>query len=125
MPNPNFIFRDIPLEQLESDPKHWRFTVIDETEVEDARLLASIREYGLLQILVVNQLEDDRYQVIDGHRRYACARQLGLSTIPCRVHVGLDTAEVQRLRFALQNTVKPWTQAELATVRRRIKQLNG
>jgi ParB/RepB/Spo0J family partition protein len=120
----NSSIKDIPLEQLETDPDHSRASEIDETNLMDIWFLESIREHGLLQVLVVNRLEDNRYQIIDGHRRYACARRLGLTTVPCRVHVGLNSSEVERLRYMLQDTVKPWTRAELARARRRIKQID-
>ncbi len=120
----NSSIRDIPFEQIETDPDHARSFAIDETNLMDTWFLDSIRELGVLQVLIVNQLDDDRYRIIDGHRRFECARLLGLISVPCRVHVGLDSSEVERLRYILQDTVRPWTQAELTRVRRRISRLD-
>lgn len=47
-------------------------------------LLRSMSEVGLLYEILV----DEDYQVIDGHRRLACARELGWETIPAKVIKG-------------------------------------
>ncbi len=48
-----------------------------------AELTASIREHGLMQPLLVNRLEDGRYSIICGERRFRACRNLNLPEIPC------------------------------------------
>ncbi len=49
-------------------------------ELED--LMNSIREHGILQPLVVSKVDDDRYELVAGERRYRAAKMLGLGTVP-------------------------------------------
>jgi len=79
--------RQIPLEQLDGpDPSG---------DVGD--LVASIREVGLLQPLLVVARDDARFQVVAGTNRLAAARQAGLATVPCLVVNG-DEEAASRLR---------------------------
>ncbi len=50
-------------------------------------LAASIREVGLLQPVLVRQVEgeDESYELIAGERRWRAARRAGLQTIPVLV----------------------------------------
>lgn len=45
-------------------------------------LVASIREHGILQPLLVRPLESGSYELVAGERRYRAAQQLGLDQIP-------------------------------------------
>src|ERR1700691_3922750 len=64
-------------------------------------LAASIREVGLLQPVLVRELEDeeDSYELIAGERRWRAARRAGLQTIP--VLVQTDTGDASSLEQAL------------------------
>ena len=63
-----------------------------------AALAASIREVGLLQPVLVRQLEDeeDSYELIAGERRWRAARRAGLQTIPVLVQVADDVASLEQ-----------------------------
>lgn len=45
-------------------------------------LIASIREHGILQPLLVRPLESDNYELIAGERRYRAAQTLGMEQVP-------------------------------------------
>lgn len=45
-------------------------------------LAQSIKEYGLLQPVVVRKIENDNYELIVGERRLKACKELGLQTIP-------------------------------------------
>ena len=111
-------FEDMPIDQIECDLTHPRLAIPGLTPVAGTWLLASIEEYGVLQNLVVNRRADGRYRIIDGQRRFLCAKKLGLTTLPCNVHVGLDNGDVAVLRFQLQSTFKPWTHGDRAAAMR-------
>ncbi|WP_152052150.1 ParB/RepB/Spo0J family partition protein [Tautonia marina] len=53
-------------------------------EIDDDGLLDSIRQGGILVPLVAAP-EADGFELLSGHRRLACARRLGLETVPCEV----------------------------------------
>jgi ParB family chromosome partitioning protein len=61
-------------------------------------LAASIREVGLLQPVLVRQLEgeEDSYELIAGERRWRAARRAGLQTIPVLVQVADDVASLEQ-----------------------------
>src|SRR5271163_1094297 len=63
-----------------------------------AALAASIREVGLLQPVLVRQLEDEAesYELIAGERRWRAARRAGLQTIPVLVQVADDVASLEQ-----------------------------
>src|ERR1700733_7700514 len=61
-------------------------------------LAASIREVGLLQPVLVRELEgeEDSYELIAGERRWRAARRAGLQTIPVLVQVADDGARLEK-----------------------------
>ena len=79
--------RQIPLEQLDGP----------EAASDVADLVASIREVGLLQPLLVVARGDTQFHVVAGANRLAAARQAGLGTVPCLV-VNADEEAAVRLR---------------------------
>lgn len=58
-------------------------------EIVDQNLLQSIKEGGILEELQVTA----DLVVISGHRRLACAIELGLETVPVRIRFDIDTDE--------------------------------
>lgn len=67
-------------------------------EEDLAELVHSVREFGVLQPVVVRVNEDGAYELIMGERRTRAARDAGLETIPAIVR---DTADEHLLRDAL------------------------
>src|SRR5580704_11295118 len=61
-------------------------------------LAASIREVGLLQPVLVREIEGDEesYELIAGERRWRAARRAGLQTIPVLVQVADDVASLEQ-----------------------------
>jgi DNA modification methylase len=65
-------------------------------------VVASIREYGWRQPLVV----DEEGVIIVGHTRYKAAQKLGLDTVPVHVAVGLSPAQAKAYRLADNQTAR-------------------
>jgi ParB family transcriptional regulator, chromosome partitioning protein len=63
-----------------------------------AELVTSIREVGVLQPVVVRELDPGRYQLIMGERRWRACREAGLETVPAIIR---DTPDTALLRDAL------------------------
>ncbi|MCT1365934.1 MULTISPECIES: ParB/RepB/Spo0J family partition protein [unclassified Microbacterium] len=63
-----------------------------------AELVHSVREFGVLQPVVVRKNSDGEYELIMGERRTRAAREAGLESIPAIVR---DTADEDLLRDAL------------------------
>ena len=68
-------------------------------------LAESIREYGIIQPLIVTPPtgEEERYTLISGERRLKAARQVGLDTVPAIIR---DVDETLRLKLALVENVQ-------------------
>ncbi|MEW4529798.1 ParB/RepB/Spo0J family partition protein [Maioricimonas sp. JC845] len=67
-----------------------------------AELAGSIREHGVLQPLLVREV-DNGYQLVAGERRLMAARKAGLTTVPCRV---VDVIDKTACEFALEENLK-------------------
>ncbi len=63
-----------------------------------AELVHSVREFGVLQPVVVRDVGDGTFELIMGERRTRAAREAGLTSIPAVVR---DTADEHLLRDAL------------------------
>lgn len=63
-----------------------------------AELIHSVREFGVLQPVVVRRNEDDAYELVMGERRTRAAREAGLTAIPAILR---ETADEFLLRDAL------------------------
>lgn len=74
---------DIPLEKIMPFRNH-PFKVLDDEKMAD--LVESIRENGILSPVLVRPIKsnvnDDRYEMISGHRRMHAAALVGLTEIP-------------------------------------------
>ena len=56
-----------------------------------AELADSIRQYGVLQPLVVRPMESGGYQLVAGERRWRAARMAGLSQVPVVIRELIET----------------------------------
>jgi ParB family chromosome partitioning protein len=65
---------------------------------ELAELVHSVREFGVLQPVVVRATDDGTYELIMGERRTRAAREAGLESIPAVIR---DTSDEHLLRDAL------------------------
>lgn len=93
------VYREVPIGAVKSNPKQPR-QVFDEEAL--AELEHSIREFGLMQPIVVRQLPDDEFELVMGERRLRAAQQAGLDLIPAIVR---QTADEAMLRDALLENI--------------------
>ena len=59
-------------------------------------LVASIRELGVLQPVLLRPLEDGTYELIAGERRWRAAKRAGLATVPAIVRGADDVASLEQ-----------------------------
>ena len=69
----------IPISQLQDFRNH-PFRVTDDEAMD--KLMDSIREQGILVPITVRKLEEEKYEIISGHRRKHAAELAGLIEIP-------------------------------------------
>ena len=85
---------NIKIEKLHPFENH-RYKVLDDEPMTE--LVESIKEYGLLNRIIVRPLEDkpDEYEIISGHRRVHAADLLEMKKVPAVVHfIDRDEATV-------------------------------
>lgn len=80
-------FRRLKLEDVIPNPNQPRVN-FDEDGMDE--LAASVTEVGVLQPVIVRPLDDGRYALIAGERRWRAARRAGLSEIPAMVRTSDD-----------------------------------
>ena len=88
-----------PLEELKPHQKQPR-KVFD--DVKMAELVASIKEKGIIQPLVVRQMAD-HYQIIAGERRWRAAQKAGLDRVPVVIQ---NVSEDWALEIALIENIQ-------------------
>jgi ParB/RepB/Spo0J family partition protein len=100
----------VPLDRVEPNPQNPRLAFDEATLAE---LAASIREHGVLQPILVRPLEENRFQLIAGERRWRASRIAGLSTIPALVEdIDDDTAlEISIIENLQREDISPLDEA--------------
>jgi ParB family transcriptional regulator, chromosome partitioning protein len=96
-------FAELPVDRVTPNPLQPRQHFDEEAMAE---LVTSIREVGLLQPVVVREIDADpahpgaapRYELVMGERRWRAAREAGLEALPAIVR---DTSDDSMLRDAL------------------------
>jgi ParB family chromosome partitioning protein len=103
--------RMVPIDQIDPNPDQPRQAMGDLSE-----LIASVREKGIIEPLVVRQ-RGTRYQIIAGERRYHASVQVGLRDLPVVVR---DVDDTEMLELALVENIQrkdltPFEEAEALT----------
>lgn len=85
--------RDVPVSQIEPN----RFQPRDHFDEEALTgLTASIRELGVLQPLLVRQVDGESFELIAGERRWRAAKRAGLQFVPVIVREVSDALSLQQ-----------------------------
>ena len=74
--------KDIPISEIDDFPDH-PFKVKDDEDM--LQLVESIKERGVITPATVRLKEDERYELISGHRRKRASELAGLDTLRCEV----------------------------------------
>ncbi|OBI44276.1 chromosome partitioning protein ParB [Mycobacterium kyorinense] len=97
------VYREIDPALIEPNPRQPRQVFDDEALAE---LVHSIREFGLMQPIVVRALDattdGPRYQLVMGERRWRAAQEAGMTAIPAIVR---ETGDDNLLRDALLENI--------------------
>ncbi len=102
----------IEVDHIDSNPEQPRLAFDEETLEE---LAASIREHGVLQPILVRPIDEGRYQLIAGERRWRASRIAGLATIPALVEdIDDDTAlEISIIENLQREDISPLDEAAM------------
>ena len=86
-PQGSSTINEIPLSQIEANPNQPR-REFDETALQE--LANSIREIGIIQPITLRQVDEDRFQIIAGERRWRASQLAGLTAIPAYIRTIKD-----------------------------------
>ena len=116
-----FRFEELPVDVIETDRHQPRKLFELRNGGDHSRLLKSIQYYGIEDPVKVSEVAEGRYIIMDGHRRFACAKELGFQTIPCRIYPKMNDGEFEARRYEMQNNRRDWRPLEKANAIHRIK----
>ena len=81
---------NIEIEKLEDYPNQ-PFNLYDEDKKQE--MIESIRINGIMQPLIVRPLNNGNYQILAGHNRKNCAKEIGIKSLPCIIKNNLSNDE--------------------------------
>ena len=70
-------------------------TNFDSNEIDN--LVVSIKELGIIQPITVRKINDDKYEIISGERRYRASKIANLGSIPCYIKAVEDEADLLKM----------------------------
>lgn len=91
---------EIPLELIAPNPRQPR-EIFNHTDLEG--LIASIKEHGVFQPIVVTKAGENNYELIAGERRLRASKMAGKKTIPAIVR---EAKEQEKLELALLENIQ-------------------
>jgi ParB family chromosome partitioning protein len=83
---------ELPLDQIETNPFQPRTQFNPDTLAE---LASSISELGVIQPITVRKLNDNRYQLVSGERRFRASQSIRLKSIPAFVRTANDQESLE------------------------------
>lgn len=83
---------EIAIDQIEANPNQPR-REFDEEALQE--LATSIREIGIIQPITLRQVDDNRFQIIAGERRWRASQLAGLKAIPAYIRTINDESVME------------------------------
>lgn len=83
---------ELPISSIRANTRQPR-TQFDQEKLEE--LAVSIREFGVLQPLIVRPLSDDQFELIAGERRLRASKIAGLKTVPVVIRAASSQASLE------------------------------
>jgi ParB family chromosome partitioning protein len=87
----------VSIDKLAEDPNNERKTV---SHIEE--MVASVKAHGIIEPITVVALDDGRYQIVTGHRRYRAAKLAGLGQVEILVRQQ-DPEHRRRIKSLISN----------------------
>ena len=91
-PQGSSTINEIAIDFIEPNPNQPR-REFDEQALQE--LAASIKELGIIQPITLRQIEDNRFQIIAGERRWRASQLAGLKAIPAYIRTINDEAVME------------------------------
>ena len=107
----NFSLKTIEVSKIEPNPNNPRGPWVRANDDQFNYLKRSIREFGLIVPLVVQELKGakKKYRLVDGERRYLALKELGIKDTPAHVILDeIDKDEVKNIMFHIHTNRVQW-----------------
>ena len=91
----------LSLDKIYVNPNQPR-TNFDSVQIDN--LVVSIKELGIIQPITVRKIENDKFEIISGERRYRASKIANLESIPCYIKAVED--ETDLLKMSLVENVQ-------------------
>ena len=78
---------EVPIDQIEANPNQPR-QEFDQTALEE--LENSIKQIGIIQPVTLRQIDDNKFQIIAGERRWRASQLAGLQSLPAYIRTIKD-----------------------------------
>lgn len=105
---------NIDLNLIQVSPFNYRYQneKVDASDLQE--LASSIKEFGVIQPIVVRPLENDKFEVVVGERRYRASKIAKIESIPAIIQVisDEDVQEIQVIENLQRENPHPITEAE-------------
>lgn len=95
----------IPVDNISPNPENPRL-IFDQEKLDI--LAESISEKGILVPLIVFQEDDGRYILLDGERRWRCAKRLNMKDVPANIIAKPSRIENILRMFNIHNVREEW-----------------
>lgn len=83
---------EIPLSQIEANPDQPR-TIFEPEALNE--LATSIKELGIVQPITVRRIDNDKFQIISGERRFRASKIAGLEAVPAYIRLADDQSVLE------------------------------
>lgn len=97
--------KDVPTDEILPNPHNPRMFFPEETL---SVLCESISKVGILVPLLVYKNRKENFVILDGERRWRCAKKLGLAKVPANIIEEPDTITNLLTMFNIHNIREPW-----------------
>lgn len=108
--------RELPIDSIVPNDSNPR---LDFPQQELDRLAESIDQEGILVPIVVYP-RDDKFVLVDGERRFRCARELGLPSVPAVITTERSEQDVLQQMFNIHLIREPWRDIPTAVALERL-----
>ncbi len=99
------VFQTIAVDDIAHSPN-----ILRNPQESVDELAVSIMQKGLIHPIVVRPIEDNRYELIAGHRRFEACKRLGLQKIMCHI---LDVNDKEAYEIAITENVQQKTMSPI------------
>jgi len=99
--------KPIPVDSIDPSPDNPRGAVQEDASFE--RLVSSISEVGGILVPIVVRDKGERFELVDGERRFRAAKRLRLKKVPAHVlDKNFDAETIRKYMFHLHMTREQW-----------------